>query len=60
MALFRGCWHRQMSWPARYDYQYFCRVCTNCGIKRLVDPEFFRGYGPYSYDLQELIARARP
>ena len=31
----------KMSWPTRYDYQYFCRVCTDGGIKRLFDPEFF-------------------
>jgi len=31
----------KMSWPTRYDYQYFCRVCTDGGIKRLFDPSFF-------------------
>lgn len=35
------------------------RVCTDCGIQRLFDPKSFRGYGPYSYDLRELIARDR-
>ena len=28
-------------------------------MKRLFDPKSFRGYGPYSYDLRELIARDR-
>jgi hypothetical protein len=53
--LFRGCWHNKMSWPVRsqgYSYQ----VCTNCGIKRLFDEKEFRSYGPYSYDLERLIA----
>ena len=57
VALFRGCRHRQMSWPMRYDSQYSYRVCTDCGIKRLFDPESFRNCGPYSYDLHKLIAR---
>jgi hypothetical protein len=59
VVLFRGRWHRQMSWPMRYDHQYSYRVCTDCAIKRLFDPGSFRGYGPYSYDLHELIARDR-
>jgi hypothetical protein len=55
VVVFRGCWHRKMSWPVRsqgYSYQ----VCTGCGIKRLFDEEFFQAYGPYSYDLGRLIA----
>ena len=59
VVLLRGCWHMHMSWPTRYDDHYSYRVCTECGIKRLFDPESFRGYGPYSYDLKELIARDR-
>jgi hypothetical protein len=27
-----------------------------CGIKRLFDEQTFRAYGPYSYDLDHLIA----
>jgi hypothetical protein len=27
-----------------------------CGAKRLFDEERFRAYGPYRYDLNELIA----
>ena len=53
--VFRGCWHTKMSWPVRaqgYSYQ----VCTNCGIKRLFDEKAFRRYGPFSYDLEYLIA----
>lgn len=59
VVLLRGCWHRHMSWPTRYDDRYSYRVCTEFGIKRLFDPESFRGYGPYSYDLKDLIARDR-
>jgi hypothetical protein len=59
VALLRGCWHKHMGWPTRFDDQYSYRVCTDCGIKRLFDPESFRGYGSHSYDLHELIARDR-
>jgi len=52
--LFRGCWHRRMSWPVRaQDHSY--QVCLGCGIKRLFDEKGFRAYGPYSYDLPRLI-----
>jgi hypothetical protein len=47
-----------MSWPVRgqgYAYQ----VCLGCGAKRLFDEERFRAYGPYRYDLNELIALSR-
>ena len=57
LGIFRGCQHRQMSWPIRFNRQYSYRVCTDCGIQRLFDPEAFRNCGPYSYDLHELIAR---
>jgi hypothetical protein len=54
-VLLRGCWHRNMSWPVRVqDYSY--QVCLSCGIKRLFDEQTFRSYGPYSYDLDRLIA----
>jgi hypothetical protein len=33
------------------------QVCLGCGIKRLFDEKSFRAYGPYSYDLNRLIAR---
>lgn len=63
VAVLRGCWHRNMSWPVRaqgYSYQ----VCLGCGIKRLFDEESFSNYGPYSYDLNELVswrlARSKP
>ena len=58
-VLLRGCWHTHMSWPTRYDDHYSYRVCTACGIKRLFNPKSFRGYGPYGYDLHELMARDR-
>jgi hypothetical protein len=54
-VLFRGCWHRRMSWPVRsagHSYQ----VCLGCGAKRLFDEDAFQSYGPYSYELQRLIA----
>ncbi|MBZ5704906.1 MAG: hypothetical protein LAN63_06095 [Acidobacteriia bacterium] len=57
---FRGCWHSKMSWPVRaQDHSY--QVCMGCGIKRLFDVDEFRAYGPYSYDLNRLVAwdRAR-
>jgi hypothetical protein len=56
--LLRGCWHTQMGWPIR-EGEYSYQVCTGCGVKRLFDEEAFQGYGPYGYDLHELVARAR-
>jgi hypothetical protein len=53
----RGCWHRRMSWPVRaqgHSYQ----VCLGCGVKRLFDEKQFCSYGPFRYDLNELIAWA--
>ena len=53
----RGCWHRRMSWPVRaqgHSYQ----VCLGCGVKRLFDEKQFCWYGPFRYDLNELIAWA--
>ena len=55
VVLLRGCWHSKMSWPVRtgsHSYQ----VCLGCGIKRLFSEKEFIAYGPYSYDLQRLIA----
>jgi hypothetical protein len=60
VVVLRGCWHRKMSWPVRaQDHSY--QVCLGCGIKRLFDENAFRACGPYSYDLNRLIAwdRAR-
>lgn len=57
-VLFRGCWHSKMSWPIRSQGCAY-QVCTGCGIKRLFDEDAFRGYGPYSYDLQRLLAYDR-
>jgi len=54
VVAFRGCWHRKMSWPVRaqgHSYQ----VCVGCGIKRLFDEQDFRSYGPFSYNLADLI-----
>ena len=58
MVLFRGCWHRKMSWPIRSAGACY-QVCTGCGIKRLFDESSFRAYGPYSYDLDRLLAAKR-
>ncbi len=56
--LLRGCWHTRMSWPIREgDCAY--QVCLGCGIKRLFDEKAFRAYGPFGYDLHELLARER-
>lgn len=44
-----------MSWPIRSQGCAY-QVCTRCGIKRLFDEEAFHGYGPFSYDLQRLLA----
>jgi len=55
VVVMRGCWHSKMSWPVRaQDHSY--QVCLGCGIKRLFNEKDFRGYGPYSYDLNRLIA----
>ena len=61
-VLLRGCWHRNMSWPVRLSEEhgdFSCQTCNDCGIMRLFDERSFRGYGPYGYDLHELIARDR-
>lgn len=55
MLVLRGCWHRKMSWPVRFQ-QHSYQVCLGCAIKRLFDEKNFRAYGPYSYDLNKLIA----
>ena len=54
VLVLRGCWHRKMSWPVRYQ-QHSYQVCLGCGIKRLFDEKSFCAYGPYSYDLNKLI-----
>jgi hypothetical protein len=58
VMLFRGCWHSKMSWPIRIE-EHSYQVCVGCGIKRLFDDKNFRAYGPFSYDLDRLIARDR-
>jgi hypothetical protein len=50
----RGCWHRRMSWPVRMQ-GYAYQVCLGCGVKRLFDEKRFCSYGPFRYDLNELI-----
>lgn len=57
--LLRGCWHTHMSWPTAIDDEYSYQVCTACGIKRLYDVAAFHAYGPYGYDVNELVARER-
>jgi hypothetical protein len=61
-VLMRGCWHRNMSWPARIQEEhgeFSYQTCNDCGIMRLFDELAFRGYGPYGYDLHALIAHER-
>ena len=55
VVLWRGCWHGRMSWPVRVQ-EHTYQVCLGCGIKRLFDEQAFRAYGPYSYDLNRLLA----
>lgn len=55
----RGCWRRNITWPIRHDDHYSYIACTECGIKRLFDEKLFREFGPYGYDLEELIAHDR-
>ena len=55
VAAFKGCWHGKMGWPIGIDgYSY--QVCLNCGAIRLFDEKTFSAYGPFRYDLRELIA----
>jgi hypothetical protein len=58
VVILRGCWHRKMSWPVRFEDDSY-QDCLGCGIKRLFDEQAFRAYGPYSYDLNRLVARDR-
>ena len=51
----RGCWHRRMSWPVRMQ-EHSYQVCLDCGVKRLFDEKRFCSYGPFRYDLNQLIA----
>ena len=51
----RGCWHRRMSWPVGMQWHSY-QVCLACGVKRLFDEKKFCSYGPFRYDLNELIA----
>ena len=55
-AVFGGCRHKKMGWPIWLEGHSY-RVCVDCGIKRLFDEETLRGYGPYSYQINELLAR---
>jgi hypothetical protein len=57
VVLWRGCWHRKMSWPVSSEGCSY-QVCTGCGIKRLFDEKEFRGYGRFEYDLDRLISLA--
>jgi len=51
---FRGCWHSRMSWPiGEQGYSY--QVCLSCGAKRLFNEKSFCAYGPFRYDLNQLI-----
>jgi hypothetical protein len=55
VALSRGCWHRKKGWPTTFEgFSY--QVCLTCGAMRLFDEKIFRGYGPFRYNLNTLIA----
>ena len=54
--VFGGCRHKKLGWPIWLG-GYAYRVCLDCGIKRLFDEETLRGYGPYSYQIQDLLGR---
>jgi hypothetical protein len=58
LLLLRGCWHRKMSWPVRIQGCAY-QVCLGCGVKRLFDEKAFRSYGPFSYDVEDLMAWER-
>ena len=58
LLLVRGCWHRKMSWPVRIQGCAY-QVCLGCGVKRLFDEKIFRSYGPFSYDVEQLMAWER-
>jgi hypothetical protein len=58
LVAMRGCWHRRMSWPVRMQAHSY-QVCLECGVKRLFDEDRFCSYGPFRYDLAELIAWER-
>jgi hypothetical protein len=55
VVAFRGCWHKKMSWPVGAAQGYSYQVCLSCGAKRLFDERTFSAYGPFRYDLNELI-----
>src|SRR5258708_36871122 len=59
VMVFRGCWHRKMSWPVSSQH-YSYQVCLGCGIKRLFDEKAFLASGPFRSDLNRLIEWARP
>jgi hypothetical protein len=52
---FRGCWHGKMTWPIRVQGCSY-QVCLTCGAMRLFDAKTFSAYGPFRYDLEELVA----
>jgi len=56
MVAFRGCWHGRMSWPVVGVQRYSYQVCLSCGAMRLFDEQTFNSYGPFRYELTELIA----
>lgn len=54
--VFGGCLHRKMGWPIWLGGRSY-RVCLDCGIKRLFDEATLRGYGPYSYQIHDILGR---
>ena len=54
VVTFRGCWHGKMSWPIGVQGCSY-QVCLSCGAMRLFDEKIFSAFGPFRYDLNELI-----
>jgi len=43
-----------MGWPIWLGGHTY-RVCLDCGIQRLFDETTLRGYGPYSYQIHDVL-----
>ena len=45
-----GCWHHQMTMPLSREGMTY-RICRQCGLYRLFDPQRWKSYGTYYYNL---------
>jgi hypothetical protein len=48
-----GCWHSRMSWPKTISGITY-RTCLDCGRHRLFDPQSWKMYGKYLYNLPKI------